>query len=73
MVKLAPDRLVRALKDDAAELNDVVRMMPEIDADADKKKLEAALRLARAMVFLLNELLMETSGPFDVQPNTIGE
>ncbi len=55
MVKLAPDRLVRALKDDAGELHDVVRTMPEIDADADKKKLEAALRLARAMVSLLGK------------------
>ncbi len=57
MGKRAPDQLLRALKDDAELLNDVVRMLPAFDADANENTLKSALNLAQAAVRLLEELL----------------
>ncbi len=57
MAKQAPDQLMRALKDDAELLNDVVRMLPAFDADADENTLRSTLHLAQAAVRLLEELL----------------
>ncbi len=59
MAKQAPDQLMRALKDDAELLNDVVRMLPAFDVDADKNTLRSTLHLAQAAVRLLEELLEE--------------
>ncbi len=57
MAKRAADQLMRALKDDAELLNDVVRMLPAFDADADENTLRSTLHLAQAAVRLLEELL----------------
>ncbi len=59
MMKLAPDRLLRARKDDVEASSDVVRMVPDFDADADENTLQSALLLVDAAVLLLKELLEE--------------
>ncbi len=59
MAKRAPDQLMRALKDDAELLNEVVRMLPAFDVDADENTLQSTLHLAQAAARLLEELLEE--------------
>ncbi len=59
MAKLAPDRLLRELKDDAELLNEIVRTLPDSDADADENTIRSALHLVRGAVLLLEELLEE--------------